>query len=96
MEIRTETKEAGSWSQYVEIGTYESDAFGDQRFRRKGYAQHTPDLKVQRKWEGTGTARYCRWIIGIPEGYPYTIRRVTNPGGQERHRKYDVLYSPQN
>jgi hypothetical protein len=93
-EIRTETKDNGSWSQYIEVGTVATDAFGDDVFTRKGYAKNFPGLSVQRKADGYGAQQRTRWIIQVSDGFAYVIRRVTNPGGADHARKYQVLYTP--
>lgn len=93
-EIQTETKEQGSWSQFIEVGVLEKDRFGDTVFQRKGYPKDFPQLTVHRKFTGQGAAKRCRWIIEVPEGFPYVIRRVTNPGGSDRARRFDLLYTP--
>ena len=94
LEILTTTKEGGSWSQYVEVGATSVDAFGDTVFTRKGYAQKYPGIEVIRKYEGAGAAKYARWIIRVSLSFPLVIRQVTNPGGGQRERKYDVLFTP--
>ena len=81
-------------SQYIEVGEATVDVFGDTVFTRKGYAKAFPGLTVVRKYEGSGAATRCRWLIEVPDGFPFIIRRVTNPGGNRRQRTYDVLYAP--
>lgn len=92
--IQTETKEHGSWSQYLEVGVEKIDAFGDVAFARKGYAREFPGLTVQRKMTGNGAATYCKWMIEIADDFVFSIRKVTNPGGGDRQRKYEILYRP--
>jgi hypothetical protein len=94
IEIRTETKDNGSWSQYLEVGTYEQDRFGDQVWKRAGYAKKFSGLTVHTKTDGRGAAAHTRYIIEVPDGFAYVIRRTTNPGGGDRSRKYEVLYEP--
>jgi len=76
------------------VGEATVDAFGEIVFTRKGYAKAFPGLTVARKYDGHGAATYCRWLIEVPDGFPYVIRRVTNPGGSRRQRSYEVLYAP--
>lgn len=92
LEILTTTKEQGSWSQYIDVGKIETDAFG-QVFTRLGYAKKFPGIEVVRKYEGKGASTYCRWLIRIAPDFPYIIRQVTNAGGSDK-KKAEILYQP--
>ena len=94
MQIQTETKDNGSWSQYLEVGKNTKDAFGDVVWKRMGYVKDFPVLKPQRKTEGRGAAQYTKWLFKVPEEFPWIIRRTTNPGGSDRSKRYDILYLP--
>lgn len=93
-QIQTETKDNGSWSQYLEVGLYVKDAFGDIVFKREGYPRNFPALCIQRKIEGRGAAQHTKWLVDVPADFPWVLRRVTNPGGSDRNRRYDNLYEP--
>ena len=94
LEILTTTKEQGSWSQYIEVGRFTTDAFGDEVFTRAGYAKAFTGIQAIRKYEGRGAGTYCRWILRLVPDFPYVIRQVTNPGGAQRERTYDILFQP--
>ena len=93
MKIETETKDNGSWSQYLEVGTNVQDDFGDVVFKRKGYPKDFKDLKVLRKTEGRGAGQYTRWLITVPDDFPWIVQRTTNAGAGARKR-HDILYLP--
>ena len=94
LEMLTTTKETGSWSQYIEVCAVTIDDFGDQVFARKGYAQKYAGIESIRKYEGHGASKYCRWILRVDPAFPLVIRQVTNAGGGQRGKSYDILFAP--
>ena len=95
MKSPCETTAYGSGAQDIDVGSQTLDAFGDLVCVRKGDARSFPGLSVARNDEGRGASTCCQWIIEVPEGFKFMIRLVTNPGGDQRHRTYDVLYAPE-
>jgi len=73
--ITTTTKPTGSFRNWLEVGHYEIDDFGDAIWRPSPdrYPHKDSRLTVQRKYDGRGKAQEIRWIIDVPANYPLSI-----------------------
>jgi len=73
--ILTDTKPNGAGRNWLEVGAFVIDDFGDRVWQPSGdrYPQKDPRLTVTRKYDGRGARQRIRWRIEIPENYPLTI-----------------------
>jgi hypothetical protein len=77
MLITATTKPNGSGRNWLEVGDFSEDEFGDRIWTptEARYPHKDPDLKVKRDFEGRSgrASQRIYWKIIVPESYPHRI-----------------------
>jgi hypothetical protein len=86
--LEATTKPNGSGRNWLEIGQFITDEFGDEVWQHDEarYPQHDPALTVKRDYDGRGNSQQIHWKIIVPEGYTKTIVKRWADGSVERIR----------
>ncbi len=83
--ITISTKPNGSGSNWLEVGIFVEDDFGDQVWTptQARYPHRDQELKVKREFEGRGAAQRIYWKIIVPDGYKNLIVQRWSNGDVE-------------
>ena len=88
--IEITTKPNGAGRNWLEVGYFETDAFGRREWIKKNVPHQDRRLKTDRRY--SDRAETINWIVLVPHDYPLTIIKVNydrlNP------RKVDVIWEP--
>lgn len=88
--VNVTTKPNGAGRSWLEVGHYETDAFGRKQWIKREVPQHDRRLTTDRQYSDRGET--VDWIILIPDSYPLTIVKVNydrlNP------RQLEVIWEP--
>lgn len=92
--IEIETKPSGHNSNWLELGNFETDNFGDKKWtpcKNPRYPNQSSKLECKREWSGRrgGASEKIGWKIIVPDGYKLTIVQRWGDG------EIKVLYSPE-
>jgi hypothetical protein len=95
-QIYVETKPEGAGNNWIEVGKFVKDAFGDTVFKAAPckYPHKDSRLTVQRKYEGRGANTKIRWIIDVPENYDLVIYRRSGDKRPGLGTQEEVLWRP--
>ena len=89
--ITVTTKPSGFDRNWIEVGTFEADAFNDRQWTRHSHPTQDKRLKISRADSGYASQN-IDWIIEIPDNYPLTIAKITY---DRRHpKKVEALWEP--
>lgn len=88
--IEATTKPTGSGSDWLEVGNFEVDEFGDKVWKptTERYPNKDTRLKVKRDYDGRGASQRIYWKIIVPSGYDKTIVYKSSKGVDS------ILYAP--
>ena len=92
--ISIETKPNGASNNWLELGRFEKDNFGDEVWKpnpNPRYPNHDKRLEIKRSWSGNrgGASEKIQWAIIIPVNYPLTLVQRWGDGDKK------ILYAPQ-
>ena len=92
--VSIETKPNGSGNNWLELGKFEVDNFGDKVWKpnqNPRYPNQAKELEVKRTWSGNrgGATERIQWAIIVPVGYSLTLVKRWGDGDKE------ILYTPQ-
>lgn len=92
--VSIETKPNGSGNNWLELGKFEVDNFGDKVWKpskNPRYPNQAKELQVKRSWSGNrgGATEKIQWSIVIPLNYSLTLVKRWGDGHKE------ILYTPQ-
>lgn len=88
--IEATTKPTGSGSDWLEVGAFEVDEFGDKIWKptAERYPNKDTRLKVKRDYDGRGASQRIYWKIIVPDGYDKMIVCKSGNGVDS------ILYDP--
>jgi hypothetical protein len=94
MIIETQTKPNGANNNWLEIGKFEVDKFGDKIWRpnpKPRYPNQSQKLECKREWSGNrgGASEKISWKIIVPDDYKLFIVQRWGDGDIK------ILYSPE-
>ena len=92
--IEAQTKPTGHNKNWLELGKFENDKFGDKTWKpnqNPRYPNQSQKLECKREWSGSrgGASEKISWKIIIPDGYGLTIVQRWGDG------EIKVLFSPE-
>ena len=88
-EVRVTTKPDGFSRSWLEVGNFQTDAFGEKMWHKDRSLIQDRRLMVHREYAGRAGGEVINWLIQVPEGYSLTIAKITfdriNPMQVEVH-----------